>query len=271
MRRKDTRLKRILVATPTLAILALALAAASATAGNRQGSAGEVTYRVAGDTLTNNRVRAADARLWQRFVQIIPPEQRSDLRRFTVFRSRFTDGFVGPLPRRTDLWQLGLRRALVNEPELDEVIVHEFGHLLTLTSDQVPPHTRPRSRRPKCTTFNTGEGCALPESYIALYVQEFWRNTGTLKAWKRVDRIQNQRRYDIAVRRFFRQHRGQFVTRYASTNPGEDIAESWTSFVLDDLPTRGVIAAEKHRFFERFPELVELRARILENLANAPA
>lgn len=262
-------MKRLLLAALVAAVVA-GIAGGSASAGAPPGGPGEVSYRVDGDALVRDRVRAADAALWRRFVLLIPPEQRTDIRRFIVFKSRFTDGFVGPLPRRSDVWELGLRRSLIFEPELDEVIVHEFGHLLTLTSDQVPPHQRPRRARPKCRTFDTGEGCALPGSYIKLYVDEFWRATGTMRAWKRVDRIQNQRRYDIASRRFFRQRRDQFVTRYAATNPGEDIAESWTSFVLHDVPTRGAIAAEKHRFFERFPELVELRAQILANVASAP-
>ena len=151
----------------------LALLATPAVAGSGGGGGGQVTYRVAGDSLVAERIRASDRRLWTRFVELIPADQRVDLRRFSVLGSRLTDGFVSPLPRRTDLWELGLRRGLVNDPELDEVIVHEFGHLLTLTSDQVPPFRRGPGRRPRCRTFNTGEGCALLNSYIALFVQEF--------------------------------------------------------------------------------------------------
>ena len=252
-----------------VAALVVLLGANAANGGNPASLPKKISYRVSADALEPEPTRRADARLWLRFTQLIPAAERRDVLRFTVFKGRVTDGFVGPLGRRSERWELGLRRTLVDDPLRDEVIVHEFGHLLTLTADQVPPHRRGRGRV-RCRTFDTGEGCALPASYIALYVQEFWRETGTLAAWKRVERIQNQRRYDIASRRFLRQRRGQFVTRYAATNPGEDIAESWTSFVLKDVPLRGAIAAEKHRFFERFPELVELRTQIRAS-AEQPA
>ena len=56
------------------------------------------------------------------------------------------------------------------------------------------------------------------------------------------------------------------MTDYAATNPGEDIAESWTHFVINDKPSGDSIADQKVRFFYDYPELVELRDKIRARL-----
>lgn len=52
------------------------------------------------------------------------------------------------------------------------------------------------------------------------------------------------------------------MTDYAATNPGEDIAESWTAFILQPKPTGSTIADQKTLFFYDYPELVRLRGQI---------
>jgi hypothetical protein len=46
----------------------------------------------------------------------------------------------------------------------------------------------------------------------------------------------------------------------------EDIAESWAFFVLSPKPELKSIADEKILFFYEYPELVELRTQILNNI-----
>ncbi|MEZ4643120.1 MAG: hypothetical protein R3E31_10390 [Chloroflexota bacterium] len=58
---------------------------------------------------------------------------------------------------------------------------------------------------------------------------------------------------------FYYDHEDWFVTDYAATNPGEDIAESFTAFILQPKPTEDTLAAEKILFFYDYPELVALR------------
>ncbi|MFQ9918858.1 MAG: hypothetical protein ACLRWQ_23270 [Flavonifractor plautii] len=55
--------------------------------------------------------------------------------------------------------------------------------------------------------------------------------------------------------------RRSFVTDYASTDPSEDIAESFTYFVLWDAPEGDAVWEEKLNFFYRYPELVEFRTQ----------
>jgi hypothetical protein len=61
-------------------------------------------------------------------------------------------------------------------------------------------------------------------------------------------------------------YQDQFVTDYAPTSPVEDIAESWTFFVLSPKPELNSIANEKILFFYEYPELVELRTQILKQI-----
>jgi hypothetical protein len=46
----------------------------------------------------------------------------------------------------------------------------------------------------------------------------------------------------------------------------EDIAESWAFFVLSPKPALDSIANEKILFFYEYPELVELRTKILKQI-----
>lgn len=219
---------------------------------NHGGKARNSTFAVDGDVLVGDP-GGRERTLWDRFVDLIPGEERGHLRRFTVFRGRFADAFVTPLRRDPELWKLGVFRRL--EPRfVDMTLIHEFAHLMTLKAEQVPPS---RGGKRRCETYYPGEGCALPDSYLAGYVREFWQDTGRLDEWKRAKR-QGRR----GVRSFYRRYRDEFVSNYAPTHPAEDIAESFTIFVIDGSSDRGAVADAKVRFFERFPELLELRERI---------
>lgn len=215
----------------------------------------EVTYRVRGDRLQakrGQRIRGAARRIWRRFTALIPTEQRRHLKKFSVFKGGFAGAYVAPLRRNPSNWKLGVFKRL-RPFEIDFVLVHEFGHLLTLKSGQVPP-TGPGGN---CVTYNPGEGCALPGSYLARYVREFWQDNGRLAEWRQAEkggrRAQNQ---------FYQRHKDEFVTSYAPAHPAEDIAESWAVFVVGPHREGNRVADEKVRFFERFPELVALRAQI---------
>ena len=65
---------------------------------------------------------------------------------------------------------------------------------------------------------------------------------------------------------FYNTYQDQFLTDYAPTSPAEDIAESWAFFVLSPKPEMNSIANEKILFFYEYPELVQLRAQILNQI-----
>jgi hypothetical protein len=53
-----------------------------------------------------------------------------------------------------------------------------------------------------------------------------------------------------------------------AANPPEDIAESWTEFVLRPKPVGASIAEQKALFFYEFPELVQTRREILQGVCQ---
>ena len=57
-----------------------------------------------------------------------------------------------------------------------------------------------------------------------------------------IEAIEDEARYYGALDDFWRQNQDSFVTDYAATNPGEDLAETFTVFVLSPRPTGDRIA-----------------------------
>ncbi len=139
------------------------------------------------------------------------------------------------------------------EDDLDAVLLHEFGHLQTLQASQDPPVVDPTG----CATYFTGEGCALSTSTVNRFVERFWSPDMRDEA----ARIEEVGDWD-AAETFLQRHRDEFVTEYAATNPGEDLAETFAMFVLGDRPTGTTVADEKVRFLWDDPAMVELRREI---------
>ena len=73
-------------------------------------------------------------------------------------------------------------------------------------------------------------------SYLDDFCQRFW--TGYL----------DDRLADLDSYNFFLRHEEDFVSSYASTDPSEDISESFAFFVLWDVPESEAVWAEKLRF-----------------------
>jgi len=117
--------------------------------------------------------------------------------------------------------------------------IHEFGHLLSLNSDQVDPY----AEEDECSTLFLDEGCANESSYIYAFYQEFWGDEESDQA-------------------------DDYVNDYAMSNIYEDFAESRSYFVLTARPDGRTIAEDKVRFFYDYDELVMLKADILGRAAS---
>lgn len=212
--------------------------------------------------------------IWDRFVALTPVDQRTMLAEFEVFDGT-TDMAAAVTQTEADpgRWILSVHLDEARASDLDEVLIHEFGHLLTLNADQVPPdaeapetYTGYRRRTRQCAPlYYTGEGCARNGSYIDEFVERFWPPE-LLAELEEVDATEDEDEWEEAQADFAARHEDRFVTPYAATHPGEDIAESWTSFVLERKPRGDSIADEKIRFFWEYPELVALREQIRAEL-----
>jgi len=213
------------------------------------------TFSVDGDSLTrtsgDSGAVAEGEAIWKRFAQLIPADQRAMLVGFEVSEERGGGGYVYPDDQDPTTWILGISPGLGDDE--DFVLIHEFAHLLTLQAKEVPPSEANDS----CPTYHTGEGCALSGSTMAEFVSRFWppaQRETVLAAQESGD-------WD-AIDAFYEQHRDDFVTDYATTNPAEDLAETFTVFVLEGRPTGDTIADQKLQLLWSDPAMLALRDQI---------
>ncbi len=215
-------------------------------------------WDVEGDGLVSTGASGFEAdaeRIWGRFTELVPSDERQMVVGFELLDAEYEGAFVYATQDDPDTWVVGVSLGLGSD--LDSTLIHEFGHLLTLQASEVPPGGHPR----ECDTYFTGEGCAHEESRVARYVDAFWTQPMISEAL-RIETKEDWEGFD----RFYEQHVDQFVTGYASTSPGEDLAETFMVFVLEPQPTGDDVADDKLRFFWADETLVELRDEIRSGL-----
>lgn len=220
---------------------------------------------------------AAHERLWEYFSNLIPLENRGDLAEFSVM----TDGqdnvlaAVAQTYNDPSLW--GLEVDIVDSQDYDYLsytLVHEFAHLLTLAPDQVPPSEAVFNNPDDndiylnevsaCPNYFPGEGCSNSNSYINQFYDRFWVNI--YDEWDSINLEEDDDIYYQRLDDFYYNYQDQFVTDYAVTHPAEDIAESFSFFVFGEKPAGDTITEQKMLFFYNYPELVDLRLKIINNL-----
>lgn len=239
-----------------------------------------------GEALAWQKEKNIHQEIWDYFSRLIPVEERPQITRLVIF----TDGLDGTMaimePNEGDEsnWTLYVDPAdshpngQLDEEEIAYTLVHEFAHLLTLNEDQVPadPIDSELSDEEYWEVFDQkaancapeyfpGEGCSKANSYINKFYQQFW--TDIYDERDAIEYISNEDEYYAAVDAFYFQYRDRFVSEYAATNPAEDIAETFTYFVLEDKPGESDdIAEQKILFFYQYPELISLRNLIRARL-----
>ena len=191
-------------------------------------------------------------RLWDQMLAMLPEGAFGRFTRFTVF----TDGvdetlaYVSAVDGAGSTWEIAVDPADAQDGAwFTETVLHEYCHSLTLNDTQAVYTTQQT-----VDTYNEPGMVARPGSYLDDFYQEFWADTLD-------DRLANPDTYN-----FFLRHEDDFVTDYASTDPSEDIAESFTYFVLYDPMEGDAVWERKLNFFYDYPELAEFRDRVRERL-----
>ncbi len=185
--------------------------------------------------------------LWDQITQMLPARAFSGFSHFTVF----TDGpnellaYVVMTDRQGETWEIAIDPADAGDSDLFlETVLHEYCHYLTLNAGQAE-----YTERQTTNTYNEPGMVSHSGSYLDDFYQAFW--TDVLD-----DRLVSDS-YS-----FFLRHEDDFVTDYAATDPSEDIAESFTYFVLWEPQEGEDVWIQKLNFFFDYPELVELRTEI---------
>lgn len=220
---------------------------------------------------------AAHEAIWQTFTSLIPEQDRSFVTEFAVLSDGSNNVLAGVSPTYDNPreWTLKVDIADAANPySLDYSLLHEYGHLLTLNASQVPPDEQVfyhpddqaiyQNAVNSCPQYFTGEGCSNAGSYINEFFHRYWSNLYT--EWQKT---QGQEAKQELLYNFYSANADQFLTSYAATSPEEDVAESWTIFLLSPRPEPISIANQKILFFYEYPELVALRQEIRNRLCTS--
>ncbi|EZH71339.1 hypothetical protein ATO12_08090 [Aquimarina atlantica] len=225
----------------------------------------EKDYNVTGKLLEFQKDTKKHEEIWDLVKKIVPPDYRSKMSEFVIFAGE-NDGTAGYVVERTpDLskWQMGIAIDFAYQGgfnargELAYTIVHEFGHIITLDKVQVDSSVSQEN----CKNFFTGEGCSRDNSNINKLYQNHWADI-----WEEFRKVNNQ----SDAQKFYDKYKERYVTQYASTNPGEDIAEIFATFVTRAGGVNGSSRAEKKiQMMYDNAEMIKLRNYIRGNIAKS--
>jgi hypothetical protein len=156
--------------------------------------------------------------------------------------------------RDPQYWTLVINLATADDPELlVATLVHEYAHVFSYAPAEFDP------KAVSCPTFEVVEGCAEPDSYLWAFYDAFWSGYAEHPDLENVDA-------DIAYA-FYLENEEDFVSDYAATNIGEDFAESFMTFVLEESWSAESATGAKLEFFTDYPELVALREQMRDAAA----
>lgn len=229
------------------------------------------TYTISWDSITlqNGQEGVKNTEVWNIFTSLIPLSQRWDFIRYEVSDDENSDTAAHVVQTDEDntKWILWVNLSAfyidwVLEPEESyATLIHEFAHVLTLNKSQVRyyPATDNEALLERFSENCDGnllqEGCLNSGAYLDDFIDAFWSD----KVYLEKVRAEEVSAYEDTPK--------SFITDYAGTNPGEDIAESFTYFVMRSPAEGSTIADEKLRFFSNYKTLESLRKQIRSNLA----
>lgn len=195
--------------------------------------------------------------VFKMFTNLLPKKQRKDFKLFIVDNSPKWDTFAHVIQDRDEIskWNITVNIGLfyvdwkLNTKESVYTLIHEYSHVLTLGKYQMD-----YNNFDNCEQILLQEWCLNKDSYFNSFINKFW-----LKDFAASQKYQDND--------FYSWQESDFVNDYASSNPWEDIAESFTAFVLNNKPTWTTIADKKKLFFYNFQEIVKLRSVIRSKLS----
>lgn len=123
---------------------------------------------------------------------------------------------------------------------------HEYGHMISLSEDQVVNSASAQS-------WNFSEDAFKEQAYLKEFYNMFWKDYA------------DDHRADEEGALFYARHKNDFVTVYASSSCREDFAESFSIFVGGNYSKLSGRALEKMKFFEKYEKFVTERDRIQKN------
>ena len=186
---------------------------------------------------------------WENAQKITPFELLKDLDYYEPFYSNITEvsavgGYIEPNFNVTPYeWSIGLSVNAVNALNLPYVLIHEYGHYLSL----------------KDATIKTANNGIEKEVSGGKLLQDFIVD-GIRYIAGEFENIDKDKHY-----LFYARHKDDYVSKYAATNVLDDFAESFAHFVAG-ASFNSEVLNRKMNFFNSRSELVEIKNKILDNM-----
>lgn len=230
------------------------------------------SYKISGDTITliDGKADERYSKIWEIFSFLIPLNARWDFLYYKVIDGKNSDtaAYVVQDENNNLKWNIVVNlEAMYAESgklggnEAYTTLIHEFAHVLTLSSSQMRyyPQTDNEALLDRfaqnCTTHLLQEGCLREAAYLDDFIDTFWTDSKKVQA--------SQEGKDV-----YTGNESNFVTAYAATNPGEDIAESFAYYVMKANISGKSIADKKMKFFDNYKRLKNLRLQIRNSLSQ---
>jgi hypothetical protein len=128
---------------------------------------------------------------------------------------------------------------------LQSTLIHEYAHMLTMRTEDLLARSTGKER---CNGVRIELGCALAGSALAAWHEQFWVGQSEPADPDSDD----------------------FVSPYAASSVHEDLAESFMSWILDDVDSPNDAVAARFAFFADRADFVEAR-RALQALSSTSA
>lgn len=218
---------------------------------NGEGAGAEAVYTVDSTGALTPQPTDEAAEMWETFERVVTPSYAARVVSEFHVTDDPTSEFSAAVTREDerDSWILSADVYLADDPdELFWTMVHEYGHLLSLSTAEVAPG--PGS----CPTLELQEGCATESSALYDFHKEFWAQYTDAPPTGNDDE-------DIA-QDFFDDHEDEFVDEYAAWNVVEDFAETFVVFASEPGYHGASVIDRKLKFFWDRPDYVEIRKRI---------
>lgn len=207
--------------------------------------------------------------------KVIPLKYRSLVNEILIFNDLDIGGYAHPLKEDLSSFQIGISIHFLEDNvfSIKEIIIHEFGHVLTLNNSQfilgVNECNTFKINIPK-TGFVTGipvKACSKENSYINNFDKNYWKDIkDEFNELRRLRKI-NDPTYFEKQSEFTIKYQDHFVSDYATTAFEEDIAEVFLYFIVRKKPNRGdKIKDKKVLSMYNSKELISVRNFINDNL-----
>lgn len=213
---------------------------------------GEVAvYDVLADGSLEPQPEGVTAEVWDLWVRLIGADAAGEsISQFRAGDSDTSDTLAYVYQdENPQFFTLAVNLATADDEQLMvATLVHEYAHVFSFGPGEFDAAAQ------SCETFEVIEGCAEPDSYLWAFYDAFWAGYAEHPD---VDNVDPDIAYD-----FYLEHEEDFVSDYAATNIGEDFAESFMTFVLEEDWSADTVTGAKLEFFTDYPELVALREQM---------